>query len=278
MAKKRKKKHKKRKIHVNIWAVVAIIIALAALVALPYIGDRKAEEKGAKLPSGAYSYGIDISHFQQKVDWDSLMVMSDGTRRTIRSMKHARDVKPVSYVFIKATEGSAFTDDRFAYNFSSARSCHIAVGAYHFFSFDSPGDSQADHFIRTVTPFAGMLPPVIDLEFYGAHTINPPDPIAVRAELDAMLAALESHYGLKPILYATEDSYECYLAGAYEEYDIWIRNVITKPRMSDNRAWTFWQYTNRGRLDGYAGEEPFIDINVFRGTAEEFSRYPRYMQ
>ena len=100
--------------------------------------------------------------------------------------------------------------------------------------------------------------------------------ITVRAELDAMLAALESHYGLKPILYATEESYECYLAGAYEEYDIWIRNVIAKPRMSDNRAWTFWQYTNRGRLDGYAGEEQFIDINVFRGTDEEFSRYPRY--
>lgn len=204
--------------------------------------------------------GVDVSHYQGEIDWEILSSQN------------------VDFAFIKATEGSTFTDDRFAYNFSSARSCHIAVGAYHFFSFDSPGDSQADHFIRTVTPFAGMLPPVIDLEFYGAHTINPPDPIAVRAELDAMLAALESHYGLKPILYATEDSYECYLAGAYEEYDIWIRNVITKPRMSDNRAWTFWQYTNRGRLYGYAGEEPFIDINVFRGTDEEFSRYPRYTQ
>ena len=204
--------------------------------------------------------GVDVSHYQGEIDWEILSSQN------------------VDFAFIKATEGSTFTDDRFAYNFSSARSCHIAVGAYHFFSFDSPGESQADHFIRTVTPFAGMLPPVIDLEFYGVHTANPPDPIAVRAELDAMLAALESHYGLQPILYATVDSYECYLAGAYEEYDIWIRNVITKPRMSDNRAWTFWQYTNRGRLYGYAGEEPFIDINVFRGTEEEFSRYPRYTQ
>ena len=204
--------------------------------------------------------GVDVSHYQGEIDWEVLSSQN------------------VDFAFIKATEGSTFTDDCFAYNFSSARSCHIAVGAYHFFSFDSPGDSQADHFIRTVIPFAGMLPPVIDLEIYGTHAVNPPDSSVVRAELDAMLAALEAHYGLKPILYATEDSYECYLLGAYEEYDIWIRNVITKPRMSDNRAWTFWQYTNRGRLYGYAGEEPFIDINVFRGTEEEFSRYPRYVQ
>ena len=202
--------------------------------------------------------GVDVSHYQGEIDWEVLSSQN------------------IDFAFIKATEGSTFTDGCFSYNFSSARSCDIAVGAYHFFSFDSPGDSQADHFIRTVIPFAGMLPPVIDLEIYGTHAVNPPDSSVVRAELDAMLAALEAHYGLKPILYATEEAYECYLLGAYEEYDIWIRNVIAKPQMSDNRAWTFWQYTNRGRLCGYAGEEQFIDINVFRGTEEEFSRYPRY--
>ena len=204
--------------------------------------------------------GVDVSHYQGEIDWEILSSQN------------------VDFAFIKATEGSTFTDECFPYNFSRARACDIAVGAYHFFSFDSPGESQADHFIRTVIPFAGMLPPVIDLEFYGAHAGNPPDSTAVRAELDAMLSALEAHYGLKPILYATEESYECYLVGAYEEYDIWIRNVIAKPHLSDNRAWTFWQYTNRGRLDGYDGEEQFIDINVFCGTDEEFSRYPRYMQ
>lgn len=204
--------------------------------------------------------GVDVSHYQGEIDWEILSSQN------------------VDFAFIKATEGSTFTDGCFPYNFSRARACDIAVGAYHFFSFDSPGESQADHFIRTVIPFAGMLPPVIDLEFYGAHAGNPPDSTAVRAELDAMLSALEAHYGLKPILYATEESYECYLVGAYEEYDIWIRNVIAKPHLSDNRAWTFWQYTNRGRLDGYDGEEQFIDINVFCGTDEEFSRYPRYMQ
>ena len=47
------------------------------------------------------------------------------------------------------------------------------------------------------------------------------------------------------------------------------------PTLTDGRAWTFWQFTNRGILDGYRGEEKFIDLNVFAGTAEEFGAYPR---
>ena len=65
-----------------------------------------------------------------------------------------------------------------------------------------------------------------------------------------------------------------YLAGEYEEYDIWIRNVYFTPSLNDGRDWTFWQYTDRGQLDGYTGEEPYIDLNVFNGTEEEFAAYP----
>ena len=58
-------------------------------------------------------------------------------------------------------------DDNFAYNYSEARKTGLRVGAYHFFSYDSEGSTQADNFIETVENFEGMLPPVIDLEFYG---------------------------------------------------------------------------------------------------------------
>lgn len=202
--------------------------------------------------------GVDVSHYQGEIDWRMLAGQN------------------VDFAFIKATEGSSFTDGRFSYNYAEAQAAGIAAGAYHFFSFDSSGAAQAAHFIETVRPCAGMLPPVIDLEFYGAYADAPIEKSAVAAELDAMLSALTEHYGLRPILYATEEAYGTYLADGYAEYDIWIRDVIAKPRLADGRAWTFWQYTNRGRLDGYAGEEEFIDLNVFAGTAEEFADYPRY--
>jgi len=202
--------------------------------------------------------GADVSHYQGEIDW--AILSNEG----------------IDFVFIKATEGSSFTDDRFSYNFAEAQRCGVDAGAYHYFSFDSSGKTQAEHFIKTVIPSPGMLPPVIDVELYGRYAENPPAGDTVHTELSVMLTALEAHYGLKPILYATEDTYELYLANGYGEYDIWIRNVITKPTLSDGRQWTFWQYTNRERLDGYAGEEPFIDMNVFAGTPEEFRQYPRY--
>ena len=199
--------------------------------------------------------GVDVSSYQGEIHWEILSKQG------------------ISFAFIKATEGSSFVDKNFAYNFREAQKTNLTVGAYHFFSYDSEGKTQAEHFIKTVVPFEGMLPPVIDLEFYGDKKACPPNRTAVAEQLKTMLRLLEEHYGQKPILYATEKSYELYLAGDYADYDIWIRNVITKPKLSDGRIWTFWQYTNRERLDGYREEETYIDGNVFCGGLEEFAAY-----
>lgn len=114
-----------------------------------------------------------------------------------------------------------------------------------------------------------MLPPVVDIEFYGDKEKNPPDRESTVKELKILLTELENHYGMKPIIYATKKSYKLYIDGEFSQYDIWIRSVITKP----SQDWTFWQYTNRERIPGYRGDEKYIDFNVFRGTAEEFQKY-----
>lgn len=199
--------------------------------------------------------GIDVSHYQGDIDWNTLAKAD------------------ISFVFIKATEGSSYVDDRFAYNYENAAKTKLPVGAYHFFSFDSPGKTQAKNFINTVEPYEGMLPPVIDLEFYGGKHNNPPARDSVEHELGDMISTIETHYGLKPIIYVTEEAYEAYIVGGYADYNIWIRNVKTKPSLSDGRAWTFWQYTNRERLKGYSGEEKFIDMNVFVGNEADWSKY-----
>lgn len=199
--------------------------------------------------------GVDVSSYQGEIDWDVLASQD------------------ISFVFIKATEGSSFVDKKFAYNFEEAGKTSLAVGAYHFFSYDSEGRTQAENFINTVVPFEGMLPPVIDVEFYGDKAVNPPDRVEVEKQLKTMLDLLEEHYGQKPVIYATEKSYELFLSDDYEEYDIWIRNVISRPELSDDRIWTFWQYTNRESLDGYNGDEKYIDVNVFYGDLGEYTSY-----
>lgn len=229
--------------------MVLLISALAAL----YL-------EGILLPNHPSSAeypvrGVDVSAYQGEIDWEVL------------------GEQGIRFAFIKATEGSSFVDGCFAQNWSGAQNAGLRAGAYHFFSFESPGATQAENFIGAVEAFDGMLPPVVDVELYGDFKRNPPEPEAVWEQLDALLERLKAHYGREPILYATQTSYRRYLRGRYGECDIWIRDVLRPAKLADGRAWTFWQYADRGRLKGYAGEERFIDLNVFCGTAEDFERY-----
>lgn len=200
--------------------------------------------------------GIDVSHYQGDIDW-RIIAKQD-----------------ITFAFIKATEGSTYVDPNFQKNYAGARSTTIRVGAYHFFSFESDGISQAANFIRNVSKFNEMLPPVVDVEFYGDFENHLPNKNQVEKELLVFLQLIEDFYNVKPIIYATEQTYKLYIDNeTFSKYDLWIRNVIKKPSIGSLRKWTFWQYTFMGSLSGYKGEENFIDLNVFNGSKNDFERY-----
>ena len=198
-------------------------------------------------------FGVDVSSYQGVVDWP--MLAGQG----------------VDFAFIKATEGSALQDRQFTVNWSGAQSAGIRTGAYHFLSYDSPGETQAENFISVVPVTQGALPPVVDIEFYGLYLETPPDKEHVRSILDPLLERLEAHYGVKPILYVTYRSYYRYLAGGgYEEYPIWCSSPTVFPLVP---GWDFWQYSHTARLEGYYGSQDCIDLNIFRGIREKFEQF-----
>lgn len=194
---------------------------------------------------------VDVSEYQGTIDWQTIAQQE------------------IQFAFIRATEGSSYTDETFKKNWSAVSDTDILAGAYHFFSFDSTAAAQAANFISAVPNNHPMLPPVVDVELYGSHRQNPPDAEGVRLQLDEMLLLLEAHYGVKPILYTTQISYQLYLANHYKEHAIWIRDVFFVPSLADGRQWTFWQYSDKGQLDGYNGTEKYIDLNVYAGTLED---------
>ncbi|MEZ0579770.1 GH25 family lysozyme [Nocardioides sp. MH1] len=194
--------------------------------------------------------GVDVSHHQGPIDWEAL----------------AGD--DVDFAYIKATEGSSHVDDRFAANWQDARDAGLVVGAYHFMSFDSPGEDQARNLVAAVPPTPGMLPPVVDLESYGEYVDHLPDASTVRPILDDLLAALEEEYGVPPIIYTTGDVFDAYVDGAYDDNPVWIRSVLLPPHLPGGRDWTFWQYSDRDHRDGIDGG---VDMDVFAGTEEEFA-------
>ena len=199
--------------------------------------------------------GIDLSHYQGDVDW-----------------KNIKKDMGITFAFIKATEGSGHVDEKFEENWKESQKSGLYIGAYHFFSFDSSGETQAENFIANVPKIEGMLPPVVDVEFYGDKENNPPSKEYVKKELTEILILLENHFGVKPIIYTTEKVYDLYIKNNFNDYDLWIRNVICKP--NKNTEWKFWQYTNRETFEGYKGDEKYIDVNVFNGSVRDFLNYP----
>ena len=231
-------------------AVLAVLLALATCAALIASGVLWPNRLFA---SGHSTRGVDVSSYQGTIDWPVLAS------------------EDIDFAMIKATEGSGTRDSRFDENWSGAGETDLLVGGYHFMSFDSAGATQAQNVIDTVPEAAGSLPVTVDVEFYGDYFEHPPTRTRVRGILDPLLAELEDHYGSPPIIYATPEAYDRYIRDAYPHNPIWIRSVAVPPRLSDDRDWTFWQYSNRDRLGGYDGEEAFIDMNVFTGSLDELA-------
>ena len=243
---------KKKKRIIVVYPIIFLVIALILTFFLWY--------QGIIIPNAfsANHYpvkGIDVSSYQGEIEWEQL---------------EKQDLK---FAFIKATEGSTFVDKYFKKNWKAVGHTTLRIGAYHFFSYDSGGETQAQNFINTVPIDGQALPPVIDVEFYGDKEKNPPSRSQVEKELDVMVNMLEEHYGKRVILYTTKKAYDLYIKNSFDQCDIWIRDVLTKPTLSDERTWTFWQYTDREKLDGYSGNEKFIDVNLFNGTEKEFEKY-----
>lgn len=188
--------------------------------------------------------GVDVSEYQDVIDMNELARQN------------------VSFVIIRATEGSSLVDVRFAENWENAHHSSLTAGAYHFFSFDSPGTTQAENFINTVGDLNNDLIPVVDVEFYGDKNENPPAKEDVQRELKTYLDILEERYGVKPMIYCARPIWENYIKDVFGEYPLWVRSVYYPAWFEFGSKWTMWQYQDTGILNGYSGGEKYIDLNV----------------
>lgn len=196
-------------------------------------------------------FGVDVSHYQGDIDWQKL------------------EEQGVKFAFIKATEGSGHVDESVKDNLVNSAKTSIKRSCYHFFSFDSSGLTQAENFIGTVSDSIDM-PPVVDIEYYGNKAIEKPSVEETEKILVPLLSELEKYYGVKPIIYTTLPVYVRYIQKNFSDYPLWIRCTRFEPDLVD---WTFWQYSDKGKLDGYFGDESCIDFNVFNGDEKEFLNY-----
>lgn len=242
---------KKRSIITIVFIIFLILLVFFLMIFNGYIVPTKLEAEKYEIR------GVDVSEYQGEVDWDRIKDQG------------------ISFAFIKATEGSKSKDKYFDRNFEKIKNMDMLLGVYHFFSFETEGEQQAQNYINTVGYVENddsIFIPIIDVEYYSYYKKAKPYKEWVIKELQTMLDDLENTYRIKPMIYTTMEFYADYIDGNFSGYDIWIRDIVTKPSL-ENRDWKFWQYTGKGKLDGYSGEEKFIDLNVFNGTKEDFDSF-----
>jgi GH25 family lysozyme M1 (1,4-beta-N-acetylmuramidase) len=212
----------------------------------------------AVLGASALAYGaggIDISHYQGTITWSKVKAAGK------------------QFAFMKATEGSSYSDPTYAKNAAGAQAVGIYHGAYHF-ARPSVGSAatQASYYVskaggKTAFQTAGMLPPVLDLEATGGLSDS-----KLRTWTANWLSTVEKLTGRTPIVYCSPSFWESNLGNstAFHHYPLWIAHYTTgSPRVPGGwPRWTFWQNTSSGKVSGIAGN---VDLNKFSGTSAQLA-------
>jgi len=248
---------KKKKSFIRIIVFPALLLTVAA-VATYYITDYFSRPKfvrypafGIELPENYQMHGIDVSRYQNNIDWKAVGSMQD------------KQVK-ISFAFIKATEGLDHVDDKFRQNWFRVKQTSLPRGAYHFFISSKSGKAQAENFIETVSLHKGDLPPVLDIE-----TANGASASDIQQRAKDWLTMIERHYKIKPIIYTNIDFYENFLDGHFDDYPLWVAHYYVKDKPRINRNWFFWQHNEKGRVNGV---DAYVDFNVFNGDSLAFQK------
>ena len=198
-------------------------------------------------PEGYEIHGIDISHHQGEIDWQTLK--DEGMI----------DKFPIRFIMIKATEGATKVDENFIDNFYQAREFGFTRGAYHFYSVHSSAQAQAEFFIKNVKLESGDLPPVLDVE----HKPKNQTDEEFKQSIQLWLNMVEFHYGVKPIIYTYYKFKMKYLNDSvFDDYPYWIAHYYVE-KVEYKGAWKFWQHTDVGKLPGIKGN---VDFNIYNGS------------
>jgi GH25 family lysozyme M1 (1,4-beta-N-acetylmuramidase) len=205
-------------------------------------------------PTTSYWEGIDVSHWQETIDWAKVKVA--GKR----------------FAYMKATESTDFVDNKYATNRAQAKAQGIKVGAYHFAQpSTTSGDAvaEANWFIKNAGPVSGELLPVLDLEVTNGLT-DAQLATWTKAFMDRVytLTGVKGAIYVSPSFWSNNVGNSTSLATAGYKV-LWIAHWTTGPAPTTpannwgGNGWTFWQYTSSGTVSGIGGR---VDLNRYKFT------------
>jgi lysozyme len=198
--------------------------------------------------------GVDISHNDGHVDW-------------------ATASHEVQFVYIKATQGARVVDASFRANWDSATAAGLPRGAYHFFSFCSSPQEQAQLISDNVPVDANALPFALDVEVYPGLVTGIPSEAGcaqalgregIEERVMTMVNLMKEKFGKTPVVYSSDYLLTSVMPPDFSSNVPLWRARIGVARGAPQGKWSIWQYSNNTRVAGF--ENP-VDVNVLSITA-----------
>ena len=220
--------------------------------------------------------GIDVSHFQGTMNWNT--AVSRG----------------LSFAFIRASRGDTVPDTQLANNMhptNGAKAKGLVVGVYHrILPYSNTADSgawvdpivEANKFLTAGGNYMGpgYMRPVVDVENGSKMNTTPVNGYNLSTWVLAFVNRIKEVKNVTPIIYTGH--YRSYLNSSVVSAlpDLWIANwnqtsygdpvtgtggPPTSP-WNPSPNWKFWQYDSPNGLGSYYGAQSTdIDLNVFNG-------------
>ncbi|RFC54694.1 glycoside hydrolase family 25 protein [Brumimicrobium aurantiacum] len=194
------------------------------------------------IPTNYKGFGIDVSHHQGQINWDTLL---------------SRKVTPqIQFVYLKATEGINHVDREWDYNRNKLLDLGIKHGAYHFFRPNIDPVTQAKHFLSNYKPLEKDLTPVLDVEIEGQT-----DDVLLQ-DVALFLSTIEKQTGKRPIIYTSFHFYRTKFQDSFLNYKFWIAAYSTPFVLPKDERILYWQFTDQADLPFHRGVK--VDLNVSR--------------
>ncbi len=218
----------------RIWSLI-----LCAALLLPLVG------RGQAASATPTAHGIDVSHHQGQIDWDTV-------------------AKHIDFAILRVGYGmdlQAQDDRQWLANVQACTRLKIPFGVYIYShaTNEEQALSEAQHVLRLIKGYKLSMPVYLDLEDEDIENNCTPEEILRNATV--FCNAIEEA-GYEAGIYANTYWWGKYLTSSqYDKWDRWVARYASQTGYS--KPYSMWQYTSEGSVPGIQGN---VDMNYWYGT------------
>lgn len=228
-------------------AVPVLLVTAAACSS----GEKTCHDTGQALtvcPTKSTVKGLDVSYYQSTIDWTKVKAAGYG------------------FAIARVSDGTGFSDPKFAANWQGMKSVGMIRGVYQFFRASQDPIAQADLLVDAVQKLGQDptdIPPVADVEVSDGVSST-----TLRTNLQKWLDRVEKRMGRKPVIYTGPSFGSSVIGNGFSAYPLWVANWgVSCPAMpADWKGWKFWQNADNGQVSGISGG---VDTDEWNGTLQD---------